>query len=93
MKQSSQWPRPSAASVAGHADGRAEDAAGHGPPRVDIATAGSGIERGAGRIVGEIFEAGAVGVGRSEEAGFSVAGKIGAVLGEPRAAAAFDFGG
>ena len=77
----------------GHADGRAEDATGHGTPGIDIAEAGGGVEGGTRGVVGEVFEAGLVGFGVSEEAGEGIAGKVGQVLGEPGAGAAFEIGG
>jgi len=73
-----------------HADGRAEDAAGHGPPSVDAAKARGWIERGAGSIVGEVLEAFAVEGGVAEQAGGGVAGEDRPVLGDPSAGAALD---
>jgi hypothetical protein len=52
-----------------HAHGRAEDAAGHGAPGVDVATAGDGIEGWAGCIVGEVFKGLLVCVRCAEDAG------------------------
>jgi hypothetical protein len=65
-------------------NGRAENAAGHGTPLVDAATAGRGVERGAGGFVGEVFKAGLIGGRSAERAGLGITGKIWAVLGEPR---------
>jgi hypothetical protein len=72
------------------AHGRAEDAAGHGPPCVDIAAAGRGVERGASGIVGEVLKAGLIFRRTTECAGVSIAGEIRAVCREPGAGAAFD---
>jgi hypothetical protein len=73
----------------GGADGRPEDAAGHGAPGVDVATAGEGIEGRAGSVIGEVVEAGPIEVGRAEAAGSGIAGERGAVLVEPGAGAVF----
>lgn len=67
----------------GDADGRAEDAAGHWTPSVDVAETGFGVEGGTGRIVGEVFEAGLIFFFCAEVAGDGVAGEIGGVLVEP----------
>ena len=75
------------------ADGGTEDAAGHGTPGVDAAAAGGWIERGTGRFVGEILEAVAVAVCCAQHAGGRVAGKCGAVLGNPGAGAGLDGAG
>jgi len=53
---------------------RAEDAAGDGAGRVEVAESGSGIEDGAGFVVGEVLEVGGARV--IEKAGSRVAGKI-----------------
>src|SRR5580698_10885309 len=73
-----------------HAYRRAEDAAGHGTPLVDAAKAGCGVERRAGCIVGEVFEAFLLFIACAERAGFRVARKICSICREPRAGAAFD---
>ena len=58
-------------------DGWAEDAAGHGAGCVDFASAGFGVEGGAGGVVGEVLE-GLLGFfARVEDAGFLVAGEAG----------------
>jgi len=67
----------------GHADGRTEDAAGHGTPLVDIAVTGGGVERGTRGLIGVVLEAGAIGVGVAEATRRAIAGKCGAVLVEP----------
>ena len=67
----------------GDSDGRAEDAAGHGAPGIDVAEACFRIEGGAGRVVGEVIEASLVFFGAAEDAGGGVAGEIGGVLIEP----------
>ena len=72
---------------------RAEDAAGHGTPLVDAATAGRGVERGAGGFVGEVFKAGLIGGGCAERAGLGIAGKVRTMFGEPGARAEFDVHG
>lgn len=74
------------------AHGRAENAAGHGPPRVHIAAAGCGVERGARGIVGEVFEAGLIFRGTAEQAGVSITGKIRTMLRKPDAGTALDLG-
>jgi hypothetical protein len=67
----------------GYADGRAEDATGHGSPCVDIAEAGVSIEGGASCVVGEVFEAGLIVFRCAEDSGCGVAGVIGGVLVDP----------
>jgi len=79
--------------VAGGANGRSEDAAGHGAPLVDIAAAGRGIESRTSCFVGKVVKAGPVGVGCTEEAGLRVAREFGAEIGEPGESAALDDGG
>ena len=74
------------------ANGRAEDAAGHRTCGVDVAEAAEGVEGGAGCVVGEVFKAGAVGIGLAEDAGFKVAGEVGRVGGDPVGCAAFERG-
>jgi hypothetical protein len=69
---------------------RAEDAASHGTPPVDVATAAGGVERGASGIVSEVFKAGLIGSGFAKNAGFAIAGKAGTMLGEPGAGAEFE---
>ena len=64
------------------ADGRAEDAAGHWAEGVDVAETGLGIEGGAGCVIGEVFEAGVVLFGCSEDSSVEVAGEIWGVLGD-----------
>jgi len=71
-------------------NGRTEDAAGHGTPGVDFAEAGGKIERGTGRVIGEIVEFFLVFWAGAEDAGFTIAGKSCAVLCEPGAGADFD---
>jgi hypothetical protein len=46
--------------IAFHTNWRPKDAAGHGPPGVDVAEARCRIERRTRRLVGEVFEAGLV---------------------------------
>jgi len=75
------------------ADGRAEDAAGHGTPCVNVAAAGGWVERGAWRVVGEVVEAGPLEIGCSEHAGLEVAREVRPMFGEPGAGAALDPGG
>ena len=65
------------------ADGRAKDAAGHWAEGVDVAETGVGIEGGAGCVIGEVFEAGVVLFGCSEDSSVEVAGEIWGVLGDP----------
>ena len=71
--------------AAGNQDGRAEDTAGHGAECVDVAETRVGIEGGAGGVIGEVFEAGLVFFGCSEDSGSGVAGEVGGVLVEPGA--------
>src|ERR1035437_3237447 len=75
------------------ANGWTEDAAGHGAPRVDIAAAGRGIERGTGGLVGEFLKLLLLRVGLAQAAGGSIAGKTAAVLVNPTSSPALDFGG
>lgn len=75
------------------ADRRAEDAASHGTPLVDVATAGRGVKRGAGSVVGKVFKEGLVGFRRAERAGPEIAGKGRTVLSQPDAGAVLDCGG
>jgi len=74
----------------GDADGRAEDATGHGTEGVDVAEAGFGVESGAGYVIGEVLEAGLIGFGGAEDAGSGIAGEGGGVLVEPGFRAASD---
>jgi len=74
------------------ANGWAEDAAGHGAPLVDIATAGGGVERGTRGGVGIELEAGALCVGFSETTGLRIAGKAGAMVIEPDAGSSLKVG-
>ncbi len=74
----------------GGADGRTEDAAGHGPPGIDVATASDGVEGRTGSVVGEVVEAGAVGGGGPEATGGEIAGESGSMLVEPGASAVFE---
>ena len=90
MKQSSQWPRPSAPFIH-RANGRAEDAAGHGTPPVTSQRPVAGSSAGAGGIVGEIFELSLFG-GGDEHARLGIARKAGPMLGEPKAGTLVDFG-
>ena len=60
----------------GHARGRAEDATGHRPVRVDIAQAGHGVQRGTGCFVGEGFKTGLLFRGRAENAGCAIAREL-----------------
>jgi len=76
-----------------HARGRPEYPAGHGPPGVNIAQAGRGIERGASSLAGEVVEASLVRFGRAKEAGDGIAGEVGQVLSEPDVRAALEVGG
>jgi hypothetical protein len=76
--------------VIGRANRRSEDAASHRTPGVDVAPAGGGVERGTGCVVGEAVEFFLVLDGFSKCADVGIAGKIGAVLGEPGLGAAFD---
>ncbi len=76
-----------------HADGRTEDAAGHGAALVEIAAAGGGIEGRTGGLVGELFKTLTLGIGVAQQAGFGIAGKSEPVLVQPHPRAAFDFGG
>jgi hypothetical protein len=69
------------------ANRRPEDAAGHGTPRVDVATAGGGVERGASGIVGKVFKTFLVGSRCAKNARLAIAGKVWAVIGEPGAGA------
>ena len=92
MKQSSQWPRPSAPFSPAARTGGPKTRQVMGRHCVNIAAAGGGVERGAGGVVGEVFEAGLIGFGCAERAGLGIAGEAGAMLGEPGAGAALDFG-
>ena len=56
-----------------HANRRAEDAAGHGAPFIDIAETGGRVERGTWRLVGIVLKAGAVRIGFAETASFRIA--------------------
>ena len=76
-----------------HADRRAEDAAGHGAPGVNIAATCGRVKRGAGGFVGESLEAILVLICLAEAAGGKVAGKLGAILCDPGLGAALDVGG
>ncbi len=75
-----------------HAYGRAEDAAGHGAPGVDVAAAGSRIEGGTGGFVGKAFKLRLFGSGGAEDSGTEIAGKGGSVFREPKPGAAGEFG-
>lgn len=77
----------------GHADGRTEDAAGHGAPGVDVAESCGGVEGGTRGFVGEVFESSVVGIGCAEEAGLGIAREVGEVFAEPGAGAEFEIGG
>ena len=83
-------PQAFSASLAHRTYGRAEDPAGHGPPRVDVAAAGCGVERGTGGFVGEALEALPLRIGFSEHTRPLIAGKIRAVFCKPGAGAALD---
>jgi hypothetical protein len=78
------------AAFACRAHGRAEDAARHGPPRVHIAPARCGVERGTCGNVGEVFEACLVFDRTTKCAGIAIAGKIRTVFRKPGASAALD---
>ena len=93
MKQSSQWPSPSAPFSPIAANGRPKDAAGHGTPLVDVATTGGGVESGTCSVVGKVFKEGLVGFCRAEHASVGIAGKTWAELGKPGAGAKLDFRG
>ncbi len=60
----------------GRAERRPEDAAGHGPRRVEIAQAGGPIERRTGLFIGEVFEQ--IGAAFVQKPRWKVAGKGGA---------------
>jgi hypothetical protein len=75
------------------ANGRPEDAASHGAPRVNVAAARSGVERGASGVVGEVPKLSFVGFRCSEHAGLGIAGKVWTLLTEPRAGTEFNCGG
>ncbi len=73
------------------AERRAEDAAGHGASRVEVAESGGRIEGGAGFVVGEVFKVnGTIFV---EKAGAGVAGKIGSEAVDGLAGAEAEGGG
>ena len=76
-----------------HANGRAEDAAGHGTPLVNVAKAGGGVERGTGCFIGVVFEAVTICLGVAETACLWIARKVSAVLADPCLGAAFKGGG
>jgi len=76
-----------------HADRRPEDAAGHGPPGVDIAQARAGIERRARGVIGEALKEPNLFVRLSQCAGREVAGKIGPILFEPGVGTVLDLPG
>lgn len=73
--------------------GRPEDAAGHRPPFVHIAETSRRVERGAGCIVGEVFETGLVGFGSAEETSDWVAREFRPVLGDPGTRASLEIAG
>lgn len=56
------------------AEGRAEDAAGHGTGGVEVAETGGRIESGTGLVVGKVLEL--FGAGFVEETGDGIAGKL-----------------
>ena len=76
-----------------HCDRRPEDAARHGPSLINIAEARCRIERWAGRVIRELFEALPVRIGAAQQTGRRVAGKVTAVLVDPALRAAFDSAG
>jgi hypothetical protein len=67
-----------------HADRRAKDAAGHGPPRVNVTLAGIRVQRWAGCIVVEILKAFLVDFGVAQQACFQIAGELRPMLVNPR---------
>ena len=75
------------------ADGRAEDAAGHGAGFVELAESGGGVKDGAGLVVGEAGEGGLRGFVFVENSGAGIAGKIFGEAGGGVLCAAADSGG
>jgi hypothetical protein len=74
-------------------NGRAEDAAGHRAPLVDVASASHGVERGAGGVVGKVFKAGLIGDRSAERSGLAIAGKLRTMFGKPGADTDLDCSG